>query len=126
MKQPAKKTPQELLSARKALLQEQCRIREQKLNEDFSRLRDNAGSLLLSGVSWLIAPGTGKSKPTNATPVKTGAAPSVLSGFNPVDMLSIAKALWPVVREIAQPILVSWGINRIKQWLFKPGKRPNR
>ncbi|MDR1336215.1 MAG: hypothetical protein LBK22_05235 [Tannerella sp.] len=111
-----------MLSARKAILQEQCRIRERKLNEDVVYIRDNAGSLLLSGLSWLIAPGTGRQ--TDVTPVKTGAAPPASSAFNPADMLSTAKALWPAVREIARPILVSWVINRIGQWLFKPKKRP--
>jgi hypothetical protein len=125
MKQPAKITPQETLSARKAILQEQCRIREQKLNEDFSYLRENAGSLLLSGLSWLIAPDTGTGKQTGVTPVKTGAASPVSSVLNWAGVLSTTRTLWPIVWEIAQPMLVSWGINRIKQWFFKPKKRLN-
>ncbi|MDR1454124.1 MAG: hypothetical protein LBJ01_00585 [Tannerella sp.] len=122
MKQPAKKTPQERLSARKAILQEQCRIREQKLTEDFSCLRENAGRLLLFGLSWLVASGTGTGKQTDATPDKTSALPPVSSVFNWAGIFSTAKTLWPVVWEIAWPILVSQGINRIRQWLFNPKK----
>jgi hypothetical protein len=114
-----------MLWARKTILLEQCRIREQKLNENFSCLRENAGSLLLSGLSWLIASGTGTGQRTGITPAKTSVVPTVLSVFNLSDILSIAKVLGPVIWGIAQPILVSWGISRIKQWLFKPKKRLN-
>ncbi|MDR2042427.1 MAG: hypothetical protein LBP98_08965 [Tannerella sp.] len=123
MKQPAKTTPQEILSARKALLQEQCRTGEQKLNEDFAYLRDNAGSLLLSGLSWLITPGTGTSKRANVTPAKTGVASPASSVFSWSGILSTTKTLGPIVWEIAQPMLVSWGINKLKQWFFKPKKQ---
>jgi hypothetical protein len=111
-----------MLSARKAILQEECRIREQKLNDDFSYLRENAGSLLLSGLSGLIAPNTGTRKQTNVTPVKTNVGSPASSVFNLADLLSTTKVLWPVIWEIAQSMLVSWGINRIKQWLFKSKK----
>jgi hypothetical protein len=112
-----------MLSARKAFLQEQCRIREQKLNEDFSYFRENAGSILLFGLSQFIAPGRGTGKPRSVPPAKAGVAPSLSSVFNRVDMLSTTKVLGSVIWEIAQPLLVTWGINRIKQWLFKPKKR---
>jgi hypothetical protein len=111
-----------MLSARKTILQEQCRIRERKLNDDVAYFRENAGSLLFSGLSWLVAPGTGRR--TGVTPAKTGAKPPVSSAFNLTDILSMAKAFWPAVREIVQPLLVSWVINRVGQWLFKPKKRP--
>ena len=44
-------TPLEKLISDKERIQRQCKRQEQKLNEDFSYIQENAGSLLLSGLS---------------------------------------------------------------------------
>ena len=49
-------TPLERLISDKERIQRQCKRQEQKLNEDFSYIQENAGSLLLSGLSSLIFP----------------------------------------------------------------------
>ena len=48
-------TPLEKLISDKERIQRQCKRQEQKLNEDFSYIQENAGSLLLSGLSFSLA-----------------------------------------------------------------------
>lgn len=48
-------TPLEKLISDKERIQRQCKRQEQKLNEDFSYIQENAGSLLLSGLSSLLS-----------------------------------------------------------------------
>ena len=54
-------TPLEKLQANKQRLQTACDEQEKKINATFSYIQENAGSLLLSGVSSLLFP----SKPSN-------------------------------------------------------------
>ena len=66
---------------------------EQKLNEDFSYIQENAGSLLLSGLSSLLFPSnksTTKTNDKNTAPVTAG-QPSIALGIS--DYLSIAKGM---------------------------------
>ena len=46
-------TPLEKLISDRRRIQQECTIQEQKLNADFSHIQENAGTLLLSGVSAL-------------------------------------------------------------------------
>lgn len=50
-----RQTPLEKLISDKERIQRQCKRQEQKLNEDFSYIQENAGSLLLSGLSSLLS-----------------------------------------------------------------------
>ena len=61
-------TPLEKLISDRRRIQQECTIQEQKLNADFSYIQENAGTLLLSGVSALLFPNTKtKSKGRKAT-----------------------------------------------------------
>ena len=51
-------TPLEKLISDRRRIQQECTIQEQKLNADFSHIQENAGTLLLSGVSALLFPNT--------------------------------------------------------------------
>ena len=65
-------TPLEKLISDKERIQRQCKRQEQKLNEDFSYIQENAGSLLLSGLSSLLFPSnksTTKTNDKNTAPV---------------------------------------------------------
>ena len=94
-------TPLEKLISDKERIQRQCKRQEQKLNEDFSYIQENAGSLLLSGLSSLLFPSnksTTKTNDKNTAPVTAG-----------------------------QPsIAMTWGIKKAKKWfsnlLFKKKK----
>ncbi|MEI3117614.1 MAG: hypothetical protein V8T12_00730 [Parabacteroides johnsonii] len=58
-------TPLEELIPDCCRIQQECTIQERKLNADFSYIQENAGTLLLSGVSALLFPNTkAKSKGT--------------------------------------------------------------
>ena len=70
-------TPLEKLISDKERIQRQCKRQEQKLNEDFSYIQENAGSLLLSGLSSLLFPSnksTTKTNDKNTAPVTAGCA----------------------------------------------------
>ena len=61
-------TPLEKLISDRRRIQQECTIQERKLNADFSYIQENAGTLLLSGVSALLFPNTkAKSKGQKAT-----------------------------------------------------------
>ncbi len=122
MKQP---TPLEKLQADKILLQEACRKQEQKLGESFSYLQENAGSIVLSGLSLLLfggnKPSKGKTAGNTAKPAgqkaQNAATPSAALGMG--DYLSLAKKLTPVLWEIVQPLVVRWGIRKAKKMLAR-------
>ena len=94
-------------------------IQEQKLNADFSHIQENAGTLLLSGVSALLFPNTKtKSKGTESNqPVHTSEVPSMSLGF--ADYLSVAQGLLPVAWDVARPLLTAWGIQKVQAWIIK-------
>mgnify|MGYP006909244547 CR=1 FL=1 len=90
------------------------------MNEDFSYIQENAGSLLLSGLSSLLFP---KTNDKNTAPVTAG-QPSIALGIS--DYLSIAKGMIPIAWDLAQPFIMTWGIKKAKKWfsnlLFKKKK----
>ena len=113
-------TPLEKLISDRRRIQQACVLQEQKLNTDFSYIQENAGSLLLSGVSALLFPNTkAKSKGTenkqSVQPVSE--APSLSLGFS--DYLSVAQGLLPAAWDIARPLLTAWGIQKVQKWVIK-------
>ena len=117
-------TPLEKLISDKERIRKQCVIQEQKLNDDFSYLQENAGSLLISGFTTLLFPNS-KSKKTESTETATTASQPVTPiGFS--DYLSIAQGLLPVAWDVVRPLLLTWGIRKAQSWftnlLFKKKK----
>ena len=117
-------TPLEKLISDKERIRRQCVIQEQKLNDDFSYIQENAGSLLISGFTTLLFPNT-KSKKTESTETATTASQPVTPiGFS--DYLSIAQGLLPVAWDVVRPFLLTWGIRKAQSWftnlLFKKKK----
>lgn len=117
-------TPLEKLISDKERIRKQCVIQEQKLNDDFSYIQKNAGSLLISGFTTLLFPNT-KSKKTESTETATTASQPVTPiGFS--DYLSIAQGLLPVAWDVVRPFLLTWGIRKAQSWftnlLFKKKK----
>ncbi len=112
-------TPWEKLIADKERVSDQCRQHERKLNEDFAYIQENAGSLLLSGLSSLLFPGNksgGKTKEGSTSVIPAEQAPVSL-GI--ADYLSIAKGMIPIAWDIIQPMLVTWGIQKAKRWISR-------
>lgn len=117
-------TPLEKLISDKERIRKQCVIQEQKLNDDFSYIQENAGSLLISGFTTLLFPNS-KSKKTESTETATTASQPVTPiGFS--DYLSIAQGLLPVAWDVVRPLLLTWGIRKAQSWftnlLFKKKK----
>ena len=117
-------TPLEKLISDKERIRKQCVIQEQKLNDDFSYIQENAGSLLISGFTTLLFPNS-KSKKTESTETATTASQPVTPiGFS--DYLSIAQGLLPVAWDVIRPFLLTWGIRKAQSWftnlLFKKKK----
>lgn len=110
-------TPLEKLISDKQRIQEQCKVQEQKLNQDFSYIQENAGSLLLSGLSSLLFPNNKSTTKTStneqtATSSTTG-QPLISLGVG--DYLSVAKGLLPLAWDLAQPFIMTWGIKKAKK-----------
>lgn len=110
-------TPLEKLISDKQRIQEQCKVQEQKLNQDFSYIQENAGSLLLSGLSSLLFPAnrsTTKTKTNEQTSTSsTTGQPLISLGVG--DYFSVAKGLLPLAWDLAQPFIMTWGIKKAKK-----------
>lgn len=110
-------TPLEKLISDKQRIQEQCKVQEQKLNQDFSYIQENAGSLLLSGLSSLLFPSNKSTTKTN-TNEQTAASSTTgqpLISLGVGDYLSVAKGLLPLAWDLAQPFIMTWGIKKAKK-----------
>ena len=110
-------TPLEKLISDKQRLSAKCKQQEQKLNEEFSYIQENAGSLLLSGLSAvLFSSPKQKSAAKEGKDTPTTKEPSVSLSVS--DYFSIAKGMIPVAWEVVQPIIMTWGLNKAKNWFF--------
>ena len=124
MTQPTQQTPLEKLLADKERISQQSRLQEQKLNEGISYIQENAGSLLLSGVSSLLFSGSGTAGKNKKLPlpIHSQAVNVPVASFGLADFLSIGKMMIPVMWEIAQPLIISWCIRKLKN-IFAGKKR---
>ncbi|MDR2232349.1 MAG: hypothetical protein LBE56_04400 [Tannerella sp.] len=110
--------------ADKEQIRQQCIRQEQKLNKEYAYFQENAGSLLISGLSSLVFSGFGESKKHQKAvdsgqnlAAKTPAVPLGLS-----DYLKVGKMMIPTIWEIAQPVIIAWGIRKIKSFFTGRGK----
>lgn len=119
-------TPLEKLLADKQRIQQACLEQENKINKTFTYIQENAGSLLLSGLSSLLFPAKPDKKGKTAQGTVASATPATTSPLGLSDYLSVGKALVPLAWEIIQPLVVSWGIRTIRKKitnLFSPSKK---
>lgn len=122
MKDIPQQPPIEKLLADKQRIHQSCKEHEQKIEHTFSYIQDNAGTLLLSGISSLLFP----TKTTNNKTEKSVAStsnPSIgTSTYSPLgfaDFFSLGKTLLPVAWNVIQPIIISWSIRMVKKKLLK-------
>lgn len=119
-------TPLEKLLADKQRIQQACLEQENKINKTFTYIQENAGSLLLSGLSSLLFSAKPDKKGETAQGTVASATPATTSPLGLSDYLSVGKALVPLAWEIIQPLVVSWGIRTIRKKitnLFSPSKK---
>lgn len=108
-------TPLEKLLADKQRIQQACLEQEYKINKTFTYIQENAGSLLLSGLSSLLFPTKPQKKGEGEPATAAKAAPTTASPLGLSDYLSVGKALMPLAWEVIQPLVVSWGIRTIRK-----------
>lgn len=116
-------TPLERLQLEKTRLRAVGKLQEEKLTADFHYMQENAGSILLSGISTLLFPNSKSGSSAKKQPEGTASeatangAPQQPLGFS--DYLSIAGGLAPVAWGIVQPIILTWGMKQVKKWLSR-------
>lgn len=119
-------TPLEKLISDKRRIRRQCVIQEQKLNDDFSFIQENAGSLLLSGVTTLLFPNSKSTKKENESVPAHAKNDTPLASLGISDYLGIAQGILPLVWDVARPFMITWGIRKAQSWithlLFKKKK----
>lgn len=117
-------TPLEKLISDKEHIRQQCALQEQKLNEDFSYMQENASSLLFSGISSLLFPNTKAKKNESAETVAVTNQPATPLGIS--DLFAVAQSMIPLAWDIARPLLLTWGIKKAQSWftnlIFKKKK----
>lgn len=112
-------TPLEKLISDRQRIQKECAMQEQKLNDDFSYIQENAGNLLLSGMSAILFPNSktkSKSTDPNQPSSSVPATPTAPLGFS--DLISVAQSLLPVAWDVARPLLMTWGIRKAQAWIL--------
>ena len=127
MKLPTKQTPLQKLSTEKEHIRQQCCRQEQKLNAGILYLQDNAAGLLISGASALLFSGSGGTAQKDKT-VSSPAHSHATTSLGLSDYLSIGKMMVPVLWEIAQPLIITWGIRKMKKIIANAftGKKANK
>jgi hypothetical protein len=90
----------EQLSQDKAVLEAYIKEREKNLGCDFTYIRDNTSSLLISGITSMLMPSNKKQNP-------------------PSGRSAIGKQFMPIVWDIVQPFVLTWGIHKVKGLLIK-------
>lgn len=119
-------TPLEKLISDKKRIRQQCVIQEQKLNDDFSFIQENAGSLLLSSVTTLLFPHSKSTKKENESVTAPAKNDTPLTSLGISDYLGIAQGILPLVWDVARPFMITWGIRKAQSWiknlLFKKKK----
>lgn len=121
-------TPLEKLISDKQCLQRKCQKQTEKLNDDFSYIQENAGSLLMSGLSSLLF------SSSKSTSKKEGSVSKFSSkeektnstSLGISDFLSISKGILPIIWDVAQPLIMSWGIKKAQKWLINLFTRKRR
>lgn len=118
-------TPLEKLISDKRRLRRQCAQQKQKLTDDFSYIQENAGSVLLSGVTTLLFPNNKTKKKEETLPV-ISPNKTVIPSLGVKDYLDIAQGLLPLAWDVTRPFLITWGIKKAQKWfihhLFKKKK----
>ena len=106
-------TPLAKLQRKKEMIRLESDLQIQKLDQHLSYIKENAGSLALSGISsMLFSSSKTSSKEANvqqSLPVHSTHPLGILN------YLSFGKELLPVALEIAQPFLITWGLKTVKK-----------
>lgn len=114
-------TPLERLNSDKQKCRDLCTVQEQKLQDDFTYLHENMGSLLLSGFSNLLFPKTKSKTSTSDAKTQTPAHSNAHANghLSTSDYFTIALGAVPLVWDFTRPLVMTWGIKKVREWLIK-------
>ncbi|MDL2277028.1 hypothetical protein LJC57_00385 [Parabacteroides sp. OttesenSCG-928-G07] len=109
-------TPLELLKSEQSRLKRESKLMEKELAADFQYIHENAGSLLISTVSSLFFSHSkaGRKNASAAEKPTGGPSESIVSSLANPELLSIAGGVLPLVWSVVQPIVLAWGMKRVK------------
>lgn len=107
-------TPLEQLRSRKRQVKIQSEIKKDKLTADLKYVQENAGKLVMHGITSAILPGKSNkqhqsrpsSLPSTLADIALGGASTYLRG---------TRGTLPFVWNIAQPFLLTWGVKGAKK-----------
>ena len=110
-------TPTERLISNKNRIKFECKVHEERLNENLQYLQKNSGKLIISGVTSAVFPGlksSGKqmSRPSSLPSTLTDLALGGVSTY-----LTAGKGILPLAVNLAKPLLLTWGIKGAKKLL---------
>lgn len=111
-------TPLEKLRQDKDRVKSECREVEKRLNENYLYMQDHTASIVFSGISTLLFPGSHSAKKENKADDGM-LLPVVSAGLSLSDYLSIGKSALPYVWNIVRPVLFTWGIGKTQSVLFR-------
>ena len=105
-------TPIERLLADKHAIEARCILQEKKLQDDYEYIQNNALSLIFSGLTTLLfSLGRARRKPV------TQPVALVDKNQSQSNLGIITQNLVPFVWDIVQPLLIKWGIKKVKSWI---------
>lgn len=113
-----KLTPLEKLLSDKYRVKSECCDVEKRLNENFLYIQDNTASIIFSGISTLLFPGSNSAKKEGKTE-DSSYLPAFSTKLSLSDYLSIGKGILPHVWNIAKPVLLTWSIGKTQSMLFR-------
>ena len=102
-------TPLERLIADKNRVKQLCEEKGRDINDDIFYVQANAGTLLLSSLSSMLFPSSVGKKVASSGTIEG----SDNTQISLMEMLPLAKTLFPIAWDVAKPILISWGVKRI-------------
>ncbi|MDR0348154.1 MAG: hypothetical protein LBH90_01510 [Tannerella sp.] len=110
-------TPLAKLQHKKESVRRESELQIQKLEQHLLYVKENAGSLVLSGISSLLLPGS-KTSPKKGK-VQQSLPAQATHPFGLLNYLSLGKEMLPVALEIAQPFLITWGLKTVKKLITR-------
>ena len=101
-----KLTPIQELTCKRQKIIKQCNQQEQLIGEHVNYINQNAGSLIIKGVKRIFF--------TPAQPDKSSATSNEDGGNDINNYIVLIKSYAPMLFAIVRPLLISWGVNKLR------------
>ena len=114
-------TPIESLLAEKKEIESKCSVKAKKINDTIDYIRENSSGLIISGLSSLLfSSGRYKNKHEKQAIalVDDNSQPQNITLQNNI----LAKKIPPLIWSMLKPMLIRWGIKKVKSMFFGSSK----